>query len=207
MPFCELADVKAALRIPDADTTHDARLQQLIDATEAELLGMFHLDQVATQAYTNLYDFFDHDEEGVWLRQYPVVTVTEVKIDGVVQDLTQWYRRRPANLGFLAAQYNGKVIYMPLGRQRLEVTHEAGWAGGVVDASLQMAAVSIVMARWNVDPHLGFDSERIGQYGFTLGVGGAGGVTASTGGLFTDGIPVSARRALSQWVRPFVADN
>lgn len=203
MSFTSLDAVKTSLSIPLSDTTHDARLQAIVDAVNTELLGIFNLTSCTESAYTNKYDIWDSYTQDIWLHNYPVTTVTEVKFNGsVVDDTLHYQKERFKKMGMLSLVSGD----FPVGRQKVEVTHNAGWAGGVVDSDLAAAAGLMVIVRWNTDQKLGFTSERIGQYFYQLGGGTSAGIGAS-GAVGLDGRPIQATRVLQQWIRPFVPDE
>lgn len=82
----------------------------------------------------------------------------------------------------------------------MAVTHTAGFAGGVPDATLVSAATLLSVYSYNTDSKLGFESERIGQYAYKLG-SGSGSDTVGGGGA--GGWPSAVARLLAQWQRPF----
>ena len=215
MSFTTTAKVKTLLGIPAADTSQDARIDLLVAAANAEMLGYFNLTSCDPTAYTNSYDFIDDAEtQDVWLRQYPVISVDEVKFAGTVQDTSDYYLSNPAEFGLLSLTATTNTVPFfwrgraapgfPYGRQLTEVTHTAGWAGGTPPADLQAAGALIAVARYNMDPKTGLAGEKIGQYSYTAGGGGGAG---GSGGIAADGMPVSARRALSRHLRVHAFDH
>lgn len=199
--FTDLATVKAALGI--TDTASDVVLQSIVDGVNAELLAWFHLDDCGPTQYTSSYDIVD-EVAGIWLQQYPVISVDSVTVDGVVQDSATFYLdNRVGELGHMRRKRAGSVRVpdqFPIGPQMVTVTHTAGWAGGVPDASLQRAATLLAVYDWNTGAKQGFQSEKIGQYSYTLrGGSGATGVSGAEGG----GWPGPVARVLAQWARPF----
>ena len=203
MSFTTLDKVKAALSIPLADTSQDAVLTPIVAGVNAELLALFHLDECASKSYTKKYDIWDAYTEDIWLWEYPVISITEVKFNEVVQTDDGYYLKKPAKMGMLSLT---NFQQFPVGRQLTEVTHVAGWAGGVVDDDLIAAATLMAIVRFNTDAKMGFTSERIGQYFYQLGGGTSAGIGAS-GGVGLDGVPIASRRILNQWIRPFVTDE
>jgi hypothetical protein len=202
--FLDLDTLKTRLRIPLADTSQDVLLNGLVAAVNSELLGLFHLDDCPTQSYTTKYDVLD-EVPGLWLRQYPVRSITSVTVDGVLQDAATYYLdERPGTImGSLRRKAGGASAafdYWPVGPQIVEVVHTAGWTGGTVDAELTAAAVSIATWLYNTEPKTGLESERIGQYAYKLASGAAG---IGYGGANAGGFPAGAARVLAQWLRPF----
>ena len=204
MAFLDLATLKERLRIPAADTSQDDLLTGLVDSVNNELLGLFCLDQCDTMSYTVKYDVLDADISGLWLKQFPVRSVTSVTVDGSALDSDEFYLdERVGILGSLHRKVGGAVAgraYWPVGPQVVEVTHTAGWDPGQMDAALTSAAVSIAVWLYNTEPKTGLESERIGQYAYKLASGAAG---IGYGGANAGGFPPGAARVLAQWRRPF----
>jgi hypothetical protein len=189
--------VKLALGIPTADTTHDAYLDVLVSESNSQLLAIFQLTQCDPLAYTRTYDIHDSDTEAFWLTPYPVISVDEIRYSGTTQTLTDFYTRNPTQFGLLSIIGNG--LFFPFGRQAIEVTHTAGWA--TVPPELEHAATVLAVLAFNTDGKIGYDSERIGQYQYTIGaVGGAEGGATSPGGW-----PSVVQRALANHMRPFAS--
>jgi len=204
--FTTVAKVKEALRIPAADTTFDALLATIVASVDSTFLTIFGLTSTDPTAYTNLYDIDDSETEGIWLLEYPVISVDEVKFAGTVQVLTSVYLRNPKSFGMLkllSGGVNGARMpgTFPFGAQIVEVTHTAGWA--TVPDDLCGAATSVAVLRFNTDPKLGYDSEKIGQYSYKLGSPGGGSGGESSGG----GFPGTVNSVLAHHRRPFATRN
>jgi hypothetical protein len=194
--FVDLDTVKEALGI--TDTSKDALLTAIVDGVNAEFLHVFCLTSCDPTAYTNTFDVLDSLTREIMLPQYPVISLDEVKIDDSVLTLgDDYYEGRPAGFGVLLR----KGDYWPVGQQRVEVTHTAGWAGGVPPADLQRAAVVLAVWMFNTEAHTGFVSERIGQYAYKLGSGLVGG---GGGGAHAGGWPAAVVRILANHRRAFV---
>jgi hypothetical protein len=200
--FTDLATVKAALNI--TGTESDAVLQAIVDGVNAAMLQFFYLTDCGPTAYSSSYDVVD-DVASLWLQEYPVISVDQVLVDGVVQDPATYYLdNRVGELGHLRRKFGGSVAapaQWPVGPQVVQVTHTAGWAGGTPPADLQRAATLWAVYDWNTGPKQGFQSERIGQYSYTLG--STADVGAGFGGANAGGLPAPVARALSNWQRPF----
>ena len=130
MAFLDLATLKERLRIPAADTSQDSLLTGLVAAVNSELQELFNLTpDCTTRAYTESYDVLD-PVDGIWLKQYPVRSITSVTVDGVLLDADQTYLDpRPGVLGSLRRKRGGAVAgfaSFPVGPQIVTVVHEAG---------------------------------------------------------------------------------
>lgn len=205
MCFVTVDDVKEAVGIPPADTTHDAKLTKIVAAVNGTMLGWFFLDDCAPTQYTNRYDVLDYGTPGIWLVQYPVISIDAVSCDGTALDLSQIYLARPRKMGLMQRARNHCVVPWPVGAQRTEVTHTAGWApGDPALAALCGAALAWAVERFNVQPKSGLRSERIGQYSYTLGSATGGGGSSSSGGTGGGSIPEYVAAVANQYVRPFV---
>lgn len=199
MSFTTLTAVKNALGIPAADTSKDAQLQPLVDSANAELLAFFGLTQCDAQQYTNKYDTWDSTTDDLWLSPYPVVSVDSVSFDAVAVNAADYYLSRPTSFGQLSMLERS----FPFGRQRIEVTHTAGWAPGDVPADLQRAGTLLAIHAFNTDARAGYDSEKIGQYSYKMGPAAAGAAGDGGGGAY----PPSVSRILAFYRRPFASDH
>jgi hypothetical protein len=192
--FTTVAEVKVALSIPALDTTHDARLAIIVAAVCANMLAIFQLTTTAATAYTSKFDVLDGGTEGIWLPQYPVISVDTVTINGTALTSDDFYLARPAIFGCLSRIAG----WWPISRQKIEVTHTAGWA--TVPDDLKQAAILWSMLSFNTGAKTGYDSEKIGQYGYKLGAAAGGGGGGE--GAITE--PPEVTRMLSSWRRVFV---
>jgi hypothetical protein len=209
--FTTVDAVKTLLGIPGSDTSQDARLGLIVDAVNAEILGWFNLTTTAETSYSGTYDVDDSDLDSFWLRQYPVIGVDSISVDGEAEDVSDYYLVNPARFGRLRVASQASRFYrasgsLAYGRKVYSVTHRAGWAGGVVPDDLAGAAALLAISRAQTDAKLGFSSEKIGQYQYQLGGGGAG-AGGISGAIGADGIPISARRIFSQHLRIFPPSN
>lgn len=202
MSFTTVDAVKTLLGIPPSDTSQDARLALVVGSVNSEMLGWFNLTSCDETAYTETYDVDDADLDSFWLRQYPVIGIDSITLNGTAEDTSDYYLVNPQSFGRLRL----RVGSLAFGRRIYEVTHRAGWAGGVVPDDLAGAAALLAIIRAQTDAKLGFSSEKIGQYQYQLGGGGAG-AGGISGAVGADGIPISARRVLSQYLRAFPPTN
>lgn len=192
MSFCTLSDVKATLKIPASDTSQDALLQDIVDSANDEMLRLFGLTSTAPTTYTNTYDVIDAYSSGIYLVQYPVISVTSVTIDGAVIDPSLYYLKRPESFGLIAGT---KSEWMQ-SRQLIQIEHVAGF--DPIPPSLKRGCIVLAVSMYNLESKTGFRSEKIGQYSYTLG-NPAGGFDGATAGDF----PSQTKRALNQFLRPF----
>lgn len=192
MSFTDLETVKVALRIPLTDTSHDPYLQDLVDSANGELLSLFNLASTRPTSYTNKYDVVDGISFGIWLNEYPAISVTSVKLSGQVIDASNYYLKRPKSFGLIARINNDWFA----SQQEIEIEHVAGWSS--VPRVLIRAATVLAISMYNLEIKTGYRSEKIGQYLYTLGSpsGGADGATAGDW-------PAQTKRALAQYLRPF----
>lgn len=198
--FTTLAKVKKELQIPAADETHDARLQAIVDGVNGMFLGWFNLSTSEKTNYTHKYDVFDARTDGLWLIEYPVSGFSSVKIDDVAQDLTDFYLAHPAKMGLLTVLESRWAGYYPFGRQRVEVTHEAGWDPADPGfLALCNAATMQAIYQSNVTPGKGLKSEKIGQYSYTTDTAGGRGGSAGGGARLDPDVAL----VVQAHVRPF----
>lgn len=196
MSFTDLNAVKLALRIQSADTTQDAYLQDLVDSANSELLSLFNLTDTAPTSYTNKYDVIDGISFGIWLENYPAISITSVTVDGTLLAASDYYLKRPQSFGCLARKNNDWFA----GQQEIEITHVAGWS--TVPNALKRGATVLAISMYNLEIKTGFRSEKIGQYLYTLG-SPSGGSDGATAGDF----PAQTKRALAQYLRPFAPSS
>jgi hypothetical protein len=197
--FTTRAKVKARLRIPSSDTTHDDLIDDLVTEVNAGMLGLFQLDQCDVKSYTRTYDIREPGVEAFWLTPYPVVALTSISVNGVSKSTSDFYFRNPDRFGMLS--YKTAGTYFLMGNAIVEVTHTAGWAS--VPDELSRAATILAVHGFNTDDKIGFDSEQIGQYRYKLAAPGA----AEGGAVSPGGWPGSVARALALHLRPFAVDE
>jgi hypothetical protein len=183
---------------------HDTLLTAIVDGVNASFLNHFCLTDCGPTQVQSKYDVVD-PVQGIWLREWPVLSVDEVRVDGVLQDADTYYLdNRVGDFGHLRRKYGGSVAapaQWPVGPQVLDITHTAGWALGEPDDSLQRAATLLAVYDWNTGGKLGFMQERIGQYSYKLG--SAASVGQGFGGAGAGGWPAPVARVLAYWQRPF----
>lgn len=192
MSFCTLSDVKETLKIPASDTSQDVLLQDIVDAANGEMLGLFGLTSTAPTLYVNTYDVTDAYSRGIYLVQYPVLDVVSVTEDGAVIDPSLYYLKRPESFGLIAGT-RGEWMQ---GKQKIQIEHIAGF--DPVPPSLKRGCIVLAISMYNLETKTGFRSEKIGQYSYSLG-SPAGGFDGATVG----DLPSQTKRALNQFLRPF----
>lgn len=190
--FCTLSDVKESLRIPASDTSQDSLIQGIVDAANDEVLRLFNLTSTAPTEYTNKYDVYDAYSRGIYLIQYPVISITSVTIDQSVIDPSLYYLKNPASFGLISGVNDN--FYQS--KQKIEIVHMAGFAS--IPPALKRGVITLAVSIYNLEAKTGFRSEKIGQYSYVLG-SPAGGMDGATVGDF----PAQTKRALSQFIRPF----
>jgi hypothetical protein len=193
MAFTTTAEVKIALGIPAADTTHDARLDQIVAAVCAQMLQIFQLTTTDPTAYTSKYDVLDDLTEGFWLPEYPVISVDTVTVNSTALTASDFYLARPAKFGCLT-RLDG---WWPVSRQKIEVTHTAGFA--TIPDDLAQAAILWSIEAFNTWAKVGFEGEKIGQYSYKLAGTGASAAARTE--------PTGVTLMLAAWRRPFVAGS
>jgi len=128
-----IADIKYVWGRAQADTTHDDRIQTLInlisDRVEKWCARKFKT-QILTETYDGTAGYF------LQLNEYPVTIVTYVKLDGVEIDNDDY--KIYANEGML--YYAGKWTE---GRRNYEVKYTAGYT--IIPPALAMACVEWVI--------------------------------------------------------------
>jgi hypothetical protein len=190
-----LAAVKALLGIPASDTSKDAMLTILVDAANRTVLDVFGLTSAAVTSYTDRIDVDDDSTAILLTRRWPLVAVTSVTEQGAVLASSKYSSNE---LGAIKLLTTGR--FWAYGRESVVVVYTAGWSS--VPADLAYAAGLIAAFGFNTAPKVGLQSERIGQYSYTLGSDSS--ASSGTGGF---GIPPEAERILASWRRVFTLPN
>ena len=175
-----LENVKRFIGISISDTTHNVLLQRLIDsassyvekATDRLLVARdYDKDLIADKENT----WYNGDGTAVlFLRQYPVNSVSAVEINGsalAAAGDTDYY----GSTGYALFERQGRLYYangFTTGIRNVRVSYNAGYAVNTPEREelreLCNALVALVH-KSAVKGTLGFKSERIGLYAYTKG--------------------------------------
>jgi hypothetical protein len=156
-----LAEMKAYLGI--TDSSQDAFLTEQLtfinEAVESYCARKFDL---ATYTQKFHYDDYRKSIKSLELYHYPLVSVTEIKEDDVVQDLADYRVHNPtgkitANTGFFSSC-----------QSIVEVTYQAGYS--TIPATIKNVVYSVVEERYNrkqagISLNFGADVQRIALSG------------------------------------------
>jgi hypothetical protein len=198
MPFAELAVLKTMMRIPSSDTTRDSELQLYVDYANSYIYDCFGgiSDSVVT-SYTDVISVDDSQQNSLWLRRYPLVSVTSLTQNGNVLDPSQYSY---TDLGCIR-MVDG-LTYFPFGTATVSVTYTAGFAvGNPALGELRLAAVTLAAYAANIAARSGISSEKIGQYSYDIGAAMGGLGNTAAGGF---GMPPIVERVLAKWDRQFM---
>ena len=177
--FTTTARIKAHVGIPAGVTQHDTRIGYAVDAVDSILLPLLGLDpisgSVTQQWYSDYIDVDEPNEDRVALSHYPVVTgsIAGVTDDGTLLVVTDWYSRDKIGEVVLT----GDGAFFTEGKRKVVVTYQAGYAS--VPGALSLAGDAIGAWVFNQLPKAGFDSESVGEYGYSA----RGSASASDGDL------------------------
>lgn len=198
MPFADLASLKTMLRIPSADTSRDAELTLYVDYANAMLYDAFGgITDSAVTTYTDVISIDDSQQNSLWLRRYPLVSVTSLTQNGNVLASTNYSY---TDLGCIRMMDG--LTYFPFGTATVSVTYTAGFAPGTPAlGELKIACLTLAAYAVNVASRAGISSEKIGQYSYDIGAAMGGLGNTAAGGF---GMPPLVERILAKWDRSFM---
>ena len=181
--------VKSMLGIPTSITRYDTAISETLRATEQILADEIGLDDFVESTYTDKIDIDYIGVNEVSLSFAPVISVAGVTISKELQvDGTDYVINKKLGMIKLLPFYT----YFPTGREVVEVTYTAGYATtSDIPSDLKYAGHLICCSLFNQQAHVGFQSERAGNYSYNLG--------NSKGST----IPEMARRILGKHRRVF----
>jgi hypothetical protein len=134
--LCTLADIKAWL--PNQGNNDDVTLQNLISNASLQVLQYMDRPHILASAIGALTENYDgNDSDRLLPRQFPIIAVTSVSIDGVpVQQSTG-----PTTAGFLwdARRILLRCFRFCRGVQNVQLSYTAGYASVPLD--LKQAAI------------------------------------------------------------------
>lgn len=191
--FTTAARIKAHVGIPAGVTQHDARIGYAVDAVDSILLPLLGLDpitgSVTQQWYSDRIDIEGPDEDRVGLAHYPLVagSIAAVTNDGTALATTDWYTRDKVGEVVLT----GDGSFFAEGKQKVVVTYQAGYPS--VPGALSLAGDAIGAWVFNQLPKAGFESERIGEVGYSARGNG--------GGMDESDLPPMIRRLIAGYRR------
>jgi len=176
--LCTLIEAKDFLGIPNSTVTWDDLLSRLINSASSFIMKETDRMLVATDYDKDVAG----DRENTWidglgnkslhLRQYPINSVTQCQASGTDIDAagtTDYY----ASTGYVIRKRRGTLYYangFDVGIQNCRVSYNAGYAAGTPEREeLRDLTCSLVAWVFNNRKHLGFKSERIGNYAYSRG--------------------------------------
>ena len=184
--FASSVAIKRMLGIPSTVTTHDDAISDLLDAVDQIVLDELNLDAAASTTYTDKLDVSDSGQTMINTTKRPVLSVTALTVGGTAYTEGTNYKI-DKSLGMVTLMPMGN--FLPVGRESVEITYTAGFSS--VPADLIYAGNLIACSMFNQLSHVGFASEKAGDYTYSLGKG-----AGST-------IPALANRILNKHRRIF----
>jgi len=123
--------------IQEEGTTHDNRLINLINRV-TDIMESWLKRKIKVRDYSEKYD--GNGDYVLLLNQYPVNSISSLKIDGIEQDPSSYvlYGKR-GEIRLLAG-------YFPKGYQNVEVTYNAGYSN--IPGLIEQACIEEVVARF-----------------------------------------------------------
>lgn len=165
-----LAQVRALMKIPAGLTAGDYLLGLIIEGVEADILSQISCPAITATTYVERIDVEFEDEDDLPLEYRPIVGVHTVVDGGRTRPTDSYYS--PSSHGAVRLVNEGD--YFTQGRQKVEVTYTAGWAGGSTNPEVQdlvLAATLMVVRDANTGSHAGMLSETIGKYKYEVAGG------------------------------------
>lgn len=150
-----LARVRGALRIPAGATIHDARITEIIDEVEDQILNDLNLNAFEATTYTDKFDTKPGDQTSFVLSRFPVLSVVALTMDGeALVEGTQFHFERSGQVKLIA---QGGML--PNLRQAVDVT----WTAGVVAVA---GTTPAHMTRWaTLEAALQYNTEHMAGIG------------------------------------------
>ena len=182
-------NVKSMLGIPTGVTRYDSAITETIAATEQIITDELNLDSILSTEYTDKIDVTTIGLNEVSLSYAPIVSVAGVTIkkESQVENTDYVINKRLGIIKLLPLS-----SYFPTGREVVVVTYNAGYENtNSIPKDLTYAGHLICCSLFNQQSHVGFKSERAGNYSYNLGD-----ATGST-------IPAMAKRILGKYYRVF----
>ena len=164
--FASSTAIKRMLGIPTTVSTHDDAISDLLDAVDQIVLDELNLDAAASTTYTDKLDVNDGGQTMINTTKRPVISVTALTVGGSAYvDGTNY--KIDKGLGMITLMPMGN--FLPVGRESVEITYTAGFSS--VPADLVYAGNLIACSMFNQQSHVGFASERAGDYTYSMGKG------------------------------------
>jgi hypothetical protein len=151
-----LADVKAYLNI--ADTLSDALLTSLIGAVSGWVERRIQRN-ILEATYTDTYSGKGIPQTSQMLRNYPIVAVSSLSIDGVILPASPAFGQ--AGYGFDEYSVFLTGYYFGKGRNNIVISYTAGYAA--TPADLNQAVIEVVSLRFRERSRVGEISHHVGS--------------------------------------------
>jgi len=171
----DVDDVKEFLGLSDVDDSDHELFRKLINQASAFVEKETDRNLKARDYDPDTdYENARYDGDGtkkLHLRQYPVNSVTTLVCSGTTISAagdTDYY----GSTGYVIYKSRGMLYYsygFDSGIKNVRVTYNGGYAAGTIELDdLRMLCNSLVAWVWNRRKNLGFKSERIGNYSYTM---------------------------------------
>lgn len=161
--FASSVSIKRMLGIPSTVTTHDDAISDLLDAVDQIILDELNLDAAASTTYNDKLDVTENGQSMINTTKRPVLSVTALTVAGTAYTEGTNYKI-DKSLGMITLMPMGN--FLPIGRETVEITYTAGFSS--VPADLIYAGNLIGCSMFNQQSHIGFKSEKAGDYTYSL---------------------------------------
>ena len=164
--FASSTAIKRMLGIPSTVSTHDDAISDLLDVVDQIVLDELNLDAAASTTYTDKLDVTENGQTMINTTKRPVLTVTALTVSGTAYVEGTNYKI-DKSLGMITLMPMGS--FLPVGIEKVQITYTAGFSS--VPADLVYAGNLIACSMFNQQSHVGFASERAGDYTYSMGKG------------------------------------
>lgn len=165
--LCQLQDVKSLLQdeVSSSDTSYDSLLNFLIKSCSS-IIRTATSHMLTPQNYYEKFWLERSSESRLLLREYPVISLIRVRIDGQEYDLSYFLVTRDGEL----LRIDGDVFPTQI---LIDIVYRAGY--DPIPDDLRLACAQLVALVFKDRKTIGLISERIGSYSYRkveVGVGG-----------------------------------
>lgn len=175
--FTDLEDLKSFLGIAGSTTAHDDLLENLINGASG-FIEAYTNRRLKSTVYNSAtladrkFTWYDGDNtKSLFLREYPITAVSAVTVSGATisaASAADYY----GSTGYVIHHDRGELFYAnhwEAGKQNIRVSYTAGYLSTDREwFELQELCRSFVAWVFNNRTHLGFKSERLMNYTYTL---------------------------------------
>ena len=151
--------VKGALRIPAGVTIHDARIVEIIEEVEGDILSRLSLTTFGPATYTEKIDTDPGDMRSAMISRFPVLSIVALTVSGSpLVEGDDFYFTRGGSLKLI-----GSGGFFPDARQAVDVTYTAGLCAtlGTTPGDIKRWATLECALQYNQEPMAGLGEQSV----------------------------------------------